>query len=458
MNTDLADKEADKLADKEGDNALVDKEGDNALVDKAVLLNNKYVYPTKKLLIDLRDCVKEYIKENKKIVFGSVGIRIYAGYTEEENRGVSKSHLPSIQFLSQDPRKDAKGVCDYILEKKGISTYAAENYFDKYTVKLEFFVSLCLIKKISLKQYEKHLKYSVLDKSTGIRVCNINLVYAERFKLATNLSMNYSNLQMYAKDLCILDEKHYATERKVFCTNLPKDSSKKNLGIKQWESFLQKNRSFVGVGSYSVASIMDHSELFDKDKFISSTPIMAAFTTLSSRKISQILKEFGFKNVQHVQNQINMVWDQGMFRGYLKDKTVFYIIPFEDHCLPYFTVDNRSLGDVCMCSLFWYSLNAYLEMNDMPSTKCPLEPIYFMKDTLNTYRNMIKFLYGFQTERVFFYRWKHSKDRIFNVVSTTFKNNDLLSGRFKWLQHIKKLRMNKQSTWMYRAGNKISNK
>ena len=95
--------------------------------------------PTRKEIMEVNEIVLEFIKKNKRKIYGGFALNELIKYKNKDDAFYEKDKIPDIDFYSYEPIVDMKKLCN-ILHDKGYRFVSGTEAFHKetYTVFVNF--------------------------------------------------------------------------------------------------------------------------------------------------------------------------------------------------------------------------------------------------------------------------------------------------------------------------------
>lgn len=86
--------------------------------DKVLEKKLELFEPTKKEILAVRELILDYIKKNKRIIYGGYALDKLLKIEDPKDGIYTEKHIADIDFYSPEPLKDLINICDLLFEKK----------------------------------------------------------------------------------------------------------------------------------------------------------------------------------------------------------------------------------------------------------------------------------------------------------------------------------------------------
>jgi len=334
---------------------LVNLKIDN-IIDKIENKKLDLFEPTRKEIMEINDVIMEYIKLNKR--------KIYGGYAQNKliilknpSAGFySENQLPDIDVYSPDPIKDLINMCN-ILHKKGYKYVLAEEAVHKETYKIHVnFENVCDLSYVPLNIYNR-IPFIECD---GIHYVKPSFIYIDMYRIITEPYFSYDRWKKIFPRLKLL-QKYYpinkATKNLNNAYNVPKKNSEIVMKINDFVIDEMKNKNnFIVVGQYAYNQMLEYSKIIQDKKFnkkykIINIPFLQVISTnYISDTVHMIINIKKFLNELADNITFTEFYPLWMFTGY---STVIYydsipilhITSHNDRCVQTKQVHVRKYGN-----------------------------------------------------------------------------------------------------------------
>ncbi len=361
-----------QLYNKHDIDILNEKIGD--LEKEVEIYKLENIYPTKDKIMGAINIVLEYVKENKRIIYGGTAQNMLVKIKNKDDAFYGDYEVPDIDFYSYEPVIDVKKICNR-LHDAGFKEIAGQEaqHDETYTIFAEY-------KPVADITYVPKYIYDNIPNVTinGIKYANHSFVMIDLFRML--IEPLFSN-QRWTKALnrLYLLQKHYpynkATKALPYINTMaPNIKNEISKLLNTVYGFLENNETTIIIGEYSYNHYLKESGIMEDKKLGKKYRILDIshyqFVSTDYRKDGKKLLELLKKNHPSIANDIVVVehypfWQFNGYSAYIKYKNHVFcrIIHYNHRCTPIKKVDKIQLGTfhyvfmMVLVATFWNKIN-----------------------------------------------------------------------------------------------------
>jgi glutaredoxin len=218
--------------------------------EKIEQVKNKIQEPTLEQIITCMGHIEEYIRNNKKIVYG--GIAIDQNLKNIKHTGIynlknnDKSDIPDIEFYSFEPIKDCVELCNYLYDK-GIKMVRSSEAIHPYTYSIGLFnVQLCDISYISKNVYY-NLPYNIIN---SIHYVTPEFILIDIYRQLSDPLNSYFRIEKIYNRCQILEKNFPIINSKTKCKFDKKYTKNEQLLNFIENNYIINNKDIIVIGDY----------------------------------------------------------------------------------------------------------------------------------------------------------------------------------------------------------------
>jgi hypothetical protein len=201
--------------------------------------------PTLSEYKEVMDCILEFIKNKKRIIYGGYAQNQLIKIKNENDIFYKEIDTPDVEFYSYEPIKDIIDLCDFLYEKKKFKFIQGSEGVHEGTYKLFVnFENYCDISYIS-KNICDSMKFIEVK---GIRYAHPNFMYIDNYRIFTDpFSFSFRLDKTFNRYLRLY--KHYPIEKPRSLILNIKKTPKEDLDIIRKK--IIHNSKFIVIGKYA---------------------------------------------------------------------------------------------------------------------------------------------------------------------------------------------------------------
>lgn len=238
--------------------------GLDELIEKAEIQNYDLTIPDKKTRKEIREIIFDFVKKNKRIIFGGTAIDFWI-CKRDSKKSIYKNCPGDIEFYSPEPLQDTFELCNIFL-KKGFKNILGRDAIHENTYKI--FVEHTDFCDISLMSKAISKNNVPVEESNGILYVKPDFLLTDIFRVFSNPLHDYS----------FRLKKVYERFNKLRCFyyNPPiKPKECKITGIKNtlldiksfiYDNFIVNNKEVILCGTTAYSIYLKESDYLEKDK------------------------------------------------------------------------------------------------------------------------------------------------------------------------------------------------
>lgn len=376
--------------------------------------------PTKKEILSAGDVVYQFIKENKRKIYGGTAQNALISHKNKNDAFYTEDDILDIDFYSPDPIGDMKKIANMLFDK-GYKFVEGSEGMHEETYKV--FVNHANVADITY--VPKNIYYRIpFVEIDGINYAHPSFIMLDMYRMLTEPYFSSRRWEKTFPRIYLL-QKHYPFNKAT--APLPKideikseDKPNVDLLLGTIFSFLKDNKSTIVTGKYAYnvflneSKIMDDQKIGKKYKYVDVCPYQ--FISTNYRDDVKALIDKLKQDNKTLAANISIVeyypfWQLYGYSTYIyyKNYQICHIIHHNRRCTPYKTVNayifsngkvgkesgNINIGSfdfdllMCMSTAFYYRVNKddeiYQFYNIMTSHLIETRNYYFGKTGKNMF-------------------------------------------------------------------------
>jgi hypothetical protein len=259
----------------------------DSIAEKAMMIYKTTYEPTLKESKDVYNDIIEYIKTNKKIIYGGWAQNSLIMLKNKNDGFYKESDTPDIEFYSYEPLKDLAQLCDFLYSKKYKFVQGSEGvHSGTYKIFVNF-INYCDITYLPKNIYD-NLQY--IEDNNKLRYANPYFLYIDIFRVFTDPMTSYWRLDKSFKRFLRLYRYYplkYPENKQIKFTNIVKEDI-----LKVIRKHIIQDSKYIVVGTYAYNYYI---------KKVNKEPVKINFYEI----ISENIKEDAHKILKTLQKHFN---------------------------------------------------------------------------------------------------------------------------------------------------------
>lgn len=302
--------------------------------DKARNIINTTYEVTDKEFKEVMNHIKDYIRKEKKIVYGGYAQNILIKEQNKKDAFYKENGRDDIEFYSTEPVKDLINLCDYLHKKKYKYVEGSEGvHSNTYNLFVNFQL-YCDISYLPPKIYN-NCSVMLVDNMKIIHphfmMIDAYRVYTDIYSIEFRLSKTFDRMSKL--------EKYYPFDENASYNKIEYEIKLKEKEYNTIFRFIRKsiihNSNFIVIGHYAFNRLMKHS---DYEKFMIHEPfytlISIDFKTDSDKIYHKLKKQFSNRISSKRYYKFNDFADESI-EYYYNNQIILRIYGNNHRCIPY---------------------------------------------------------------------------------------------------------------------------
>lgn len=317
-------------------------------IEKAYLQNCELVKPEKKIKIEIRHIILDFIKEKKRVIYGGSAINTFISLKDSSDKIYDIDWCEDIEFYSPKPLDDLIELCNILFNKGYQNVEGREAMHEEtFTISVEYF-NFCDITYMSDSMIRKNIQTKDIN---GIRYVSPEFLMVDMFRVFSNPLHDYPfRLEKVYNRYLKLEKYYYNPPLKPQYCGL-KDISRILISIRNqlYDKFILNNTDLILCGARAYKYYLFKSDYLKKNKS-AYNPINDCHLVI----IVENIKETTEKCLKHLEKYDDFLtireyvkffqfYDRSLVIEY-QDTPIITIMGYNDICTQYHKVmvDNNN--------------------------------------------------------------------------------------------------------------------
>jgi len=332
------------------------------LINKIDDIKDKIFEPTKKEKLEVNSIVLNFIKENKRKIYGGYALNKLISKKDPNDAFYKNDVVADIDIYSPDPIIDLQNLANILFEKKFKQVESkSAMHRETYTTFVNGF-NACDITYVPASIYHR-IPFEEID---GINYISPSFAMIDMYRILNDPYFSSSQRWEKVFPRLYLTQKHYkfnkATSRLV-----DPDTYKENIYIK----LLNKTKEFITRDSIIVYSRYCYNFFLEKSKVVNKifNILEDSYYECISTNYVQDVKDL-LEVLKLVDSKITLTehypfWQLLGYSSYIKynDKIIIKLVHYQKKCTPFIRDKNINYASFDMCLLMSMINSFYMRVN-----------------------------------------------------------------------------------------------